>query len=94
MDPGQGARRAPVRVALAIDGETAERTFAAKGISHDGPAIDEWREPLDEGPRHVRIELQTGADAQPLVWEGTIQAAPRRIHVISYTPQSGFQPSN
>lgn len=84
-------RRAEVSIVIAIDGREDRRTFRAKGISNDGPAIDEWRLPLAEGPRDVRIEIHRGAGTEAIVWSGTIDAQPRRNHVITYTAQDGYR---
>jgi ferredoxin len=83
--------RAPVVVRVTIDGVTQERTYRAKGISQDGPALDEWRQPLIPGPRHVAIEIVTGPAAAPLRWSGTLDARPRRLHVVTFAPDTGFQ---
>ena len=83
--------RAPVLVRLTIDGATQERAFRAKGISHDGPAIDEWRLPLDTGAHAVEIEIVTGPGAAPRRWSGQVQAESRRLHVITFEVDSGFR---
>lgn len=83
-------RRQPVRVRITVDGAATERTFTAKGISDDGPAIDEWRMPLAPGERQTVIEIDRGPQSEPLRWSGTIEATPRRLHVITYTPNDGF----
>lgn len=82
--------RAPVLVRLTIDGRTQERSFAGKGVSHDGPAIDEWREPLAEGERAVTVEFVLGPDVPPLRWSGTLRAVRGRFAVICYDPTTGF----
>ncbi len=84
-------RRHPVTVRLTIDGETAERSYTAKGISRDGPAIDEWRASLPPGERRIAIEVLRGGDSEPLRWDGPLTAEPRRIHAITYTPEDGFR---
>lgn len=83
--------RAPVVVRVTLDGITQERTYRAKGISQDGPALDEWRQPLAPGPRQVAIEIVTGPAAAPLRWSGTLDAQPRRLHVVTFAPETGFQ---
>jgi quinol-cytochrome oxidoreductase complex cytochrome b subunit len=83
-------RRQPVSVRITVDGVTGERTFEAKGISDDGPAIGDWHRTLSPGPRSVAIEIDRGPQSEPLKWSGTIDAAPRRRHVITYTPADGF----
>ena len=89
--PTEKPHRAPVTVRLTIDGSTEERTYRAKGISHDGPALDEWRHPLAPGAHTVRVEIITGPQAAPLHWEGTVQAQPRRLHVLTFEPGAGFR---
>ena len=82
--------RAPVAVRVTIDGQTNERSFTAKGISHDGPAIDEWRMRLAEGEHHVTVEIAPGPGAPALRWSGPIRAVSRRLAIISYDPATGF----
>lgn len=91
-------QRAPVIVRLTIDGVTQERSFRAKGVSHDGPALDEWRVPLSVGEHTVVIELVAEAlapGAEPaatsLRWSGTVRAEPRRLHVVTFAPDTGFR---
>jgi ferredoxin len=83
--------RSNVTVRLTIDGVTKERTFRAKGISRDGPALDEWRHALAPGEHTVAIELQAGTQSAPLRWSGTIHGEMRRIHVVTYDPDGGFR---
>jgi ferredoxin len=82
--------RAAVTVTLTIDGRTETRSYAARGISRDGPAVEEWRVPLETGERRIRIEVNRGRNTPPLVWEGSINALPRRYHVLTYNPADGF----
>lgn len=89
--PSEKPQRAPVRVRLTIDGVTHERTYRAKGVSQDGPALDEWREPLTEGARAVTIEIVPGPATPPLRWSGAVQATARHRHVITYAPDAGFR---
>jgi quinol-cytochrome oxidoreductase complex cytochrome b subunit/ferredoxin len=84
-------QRAPVVVRLTINGVTEERSYRAMGISKDGPALDEWRHSLSVGEHAIRIELITGPDSTPSRWEGTIQAQPRRLHVITFEPDARFR---
>lgn len=84
-------RRAAVVVRVTIDGVTEERSFEAKGIGRDGPAIDEWRRAIAEGAREVAIELSTGPEAEPQRWSGVVQAQARRLHVITFEPGVGFR---
>ena len=84
------AHRAPVVVRLTIDGEVHERSYAGKGISHDGPAIDEWRVPLAEGEHQVTVEIMPGLGVPALRWSGPIRAVKARLALISYEPASGF----
>lgn len=82
--------RHPVTVRLTVDGVTLERSYRARGISRDGPAIDEWRLPLATGMRQVEIELFKGDEVR-FTWSGNIEAQKRRLHVITYEPDSGFR---
>ncbi len=118
-------QRAPVVVRLTIDGVTHERSFRAKGVSHDGPALDEWRVPLSVGEHAIAIELvaealplpsrnsssterevypplaapqatravplQDLSSTSPLRWSGTLRAEARRLHVITFAPDTGFR---
>jgi len=83
--------RADVTVRLTIDGVTQQRTYRAKGISRDGPALDEWRHALAAGEHAVTVELHTGPQAAPLRWSGPVRAEPRRVYVLTYEPEAGFR---
>jgi len=83
--------RAPVTVRVTIDGVTREQTYRAKGISQDGPALDEWRQPLAPGPRQIAIEIVPGPAAAPVRWSGTLDAQLRRLHVVTFAPDTGFK---
>lgn len=89
--PTAKPHRAPVRVRLTIDGVAEERVYTAKGISHDGPAIDVWRLPLGSGAHDVEIEVQLGGEAPPLRWSGRIEARERHLTVVTYDPADGFR---
>ena len=84
-------QRAPVVVRLTVDGVVEERVFEGKGISRDGPALDEWRRPLTVGEHAVAIEVATGPGAAPQRWAGTVHAEERRLHVITFEPDGGFR---
>lgn len=84
-------RRSAVRVRLTIDDQVEERSFSAKGISHDGPAIDAWRQTLPEGSVAVTIDLFIGAATEPLRWTSVLEARPRRLYVVTYDPNDGFR---
>lgn len=83
--------RSPVRVRITVDGTSEERTFAGKGLSSDGPALGEWRWPLAPGAHAVEIAIATGGDEEPARWHGTIDAQPRRLHVVIYESAAGFR---
>ncbi|MEY4941617.1 MAG: Cytochrome b6 [Verrucomicrobiota bacterium] len=83
--------RAAIVIRLTVDGMTQERSYAAKGISHDGPALDQWRRPLAPGRHDIVVEIITGPASQPLRWSGTVQAEPRRLHVLTFEPDHGFR---
>jgi hypothetical protein len=83
-------RRADVVVRLTIDGVTEERAFSAKGFSHDGPAIGEWRREWPAGEHHVVVEIVPGG-AEPVArWEGPLRSIERRLTVVMYDPNLGF----
>ena len=82
--------RAAVTVRLTVDGVTEERAYRAKGISQDGPALDEWHHPLTAGEHAITVEILTGPQGPPLQWSGKVQAQPRRLHVVTFAPESGF----
>lgn len=82
--------RAPVHVRITIDGTVEQRIFAGKGISHDGPAIGEWRIPLTTGEHEVAVAIITGNATAAAQWQGTIHAEPRRLHVVTFDPGTGF----
>ena len=83
--------RSPVQVRLAVGDRVEERSFSAKGISHDGPAIDVWRQPLPEGPVTVTITLFTGGTTEPRRWSANLEARPRHLYVVTYDPNEGFR---
>jgi ferredoxin len=89
--PTEKPHRAAVRVRLTIDGRVVERTFRAKGISQDGPAIDQWRQEIAAGPHAVAVEVLAGPTSAPQVWSGRIDATPRHLHVLTYEPAAGFK---
>ena len=84
-------QRAAVTVRLTVDGVTEERTYRAKGISHDGPALDEWRHPLTTGDHEIEVEILTGQKGKTQRWSGRVQAKPRHLHVVTFKPESGFR---
>lgn len=82
-------RRHEVVVRLALNGRALERRYEAKGISHDGPAIGEWRVPLGRGDQSVAVELQLGPGRCER-WSGVLAGEERRVRVISYEAGSGW----
>jgi ferredoxin len=88
--PTTKPHRTPVLVKLMIDGVAHERRFRAKGISEDGPALDEWRQPLAPGPHAIVIEIIAGT-ATTFRWSAEIDAQPRRLHVVTFEPDAGFR---
>jgi hypothetical protein len=89
--PTEKPHRAAVIVRLTVDGVVEERAYRAKGISRDGPALDEWRRPLSVGAHAITIEVIPGANSAPLRWSGTVDAKSRRLHVITFEPEAGFR---
>ena len=83
-------RRADVVVRLTIDGVTEERSYRGKGFSHDGPALDEWRQPLAVGDHEVTVEVLSGS-AETQRWSGVVAAQERRVHVLTLEPGHGFR---
>ena len=83
--------RSDVTVRLTIDGVTQERTYRSKGISRDGPALDEWRHALVAAEPTITVELQTSPQSAPLRWSGPVQAEARHIFVVTYEPDAGFR---
>ena len=83
-------RRADVVVRVTIDGVVEERAFTAKGFSHDGPSIGEWRKPWNAGEHVVTIEILTGGANATARWHGTIRARERRLNVVTYDATAGF----
>ena len=83
-------RRGDVVVQLSIDGVAEERTYPAKGLSHDGSAIGEWRHALTPGEHHVRIVLLNTAAPSVPSWEYSTNASPRRLNVVTYEAAKGF----
>lgn len=87
-------RREDVRVTIVIDGSKEERSYVAKGISHDGPALDEWRHVLTAGRHRISVQIETGPKSVPLKWTGEVDAQPRKLHVLTFEPGSGFRLEN
>lgn len=83
-------QRAPVRVRVTLDGVTEERTYRAKGIANDGPALNQWRQVVSAGAHTVAIEVITGPDSISRQWQGTIDAHARHLHVLTFEPAAGF----
>ena len=83
--------RAAIVARITVEGATEERSFAAKGVSHDGPAIGEWRWPPDAGERDVTIEIVTGGAMPVQRWTSRIPAEPRRLSVVTFEPAQGFR---
>jgi quinol-cytochrome oxidoreductase complex cytochrome b subunit len=86
--------RSPVSIRITIDDVTEERTYSAKGISNDGPALDQWRERISVGTHNVSVQINTGEKTPPVIWEGNIQAEDKRIYVLTHEPLSGFKLEN
>ncbi len=84
--------RANVRITFSIGDKTFEKSFRAKGISRDGPAIEAWAIPLAQGDQSVAVRLFTGPDARPSEWVGVITAENRTRYVLTYDPTDGFRP--
>lgn len=84
-------RRSDVTVRLTIDGVTQERAYRAKGVSRDGPALDEWRETLSPATHTVAVEILASPTSAPSRWSGTIAAQLHRVHVVTYDPETGFR---
>lgn len=83
--------RQAVQVRLYLDGkEQGERRFDPKGVSGDGPAIGQWRLPVDAGQRNVRVELERGGGEPLQVWEGEFLARRRHVSVLTYDKGEGF----
>lgn len=81
--------REPVAISITIDGETKTQSFAAKGVSRDGPAIGVWRQPLAPGARRVSIVVHDEKGERR--WEGTVEALERKLCVVTYEPEEGFR---
>lgn len=77
-----------------VDGTAREHSYRAKGLTSDGPAIDELRQSLTPGPHNITIEILRGPGTDPLRWSGRIDAKDRRLHVITYQPTDGFRLEN
>lgn len=86
--------RHPVTVRIIIDGQLHERDFAAKGISRDGPAIDQWRLFPPPGEHQITVEIIPGPDSASLTWSGLLLAEFRRRSVLTFDPHQGFTPES
>jgi hypothetical protein len=89
--PTEKPHRAPVRVRVTVNGITEERTYLGKGLASDGPALGEWRRPLAAGSNQIEIAIDAGGGIEPALWRGSMDAKPRRLHVITYEPIAGFR---
>jgi len=85
--------RAPVVVRLEVDGRVEEHLFPPKGLKSDGSSAGELRVPLAPGAHQVAVSVATGPAGvvAPQTWSGTIQAQRRRLTVLSYESDPGFQ---
>ncbi len=88
--PRTKPHRAPVRVRLTVDGHSEERLYLAKGISHDGPAISVWREPLSPELHEIVLEV-FDENETPRRWTHRLEAHDRHLHVVTYDPAEGFR---
>lgn len=89
--PTAKPRRSPVTVRLTVDGVVEERTYAAKGVSHDGPTLAVWRHRLSPGPHSLEVLLLLGPTSTPVSWQGKLEALPRHQHVLTFDPAEGFR---
>jgi ferredoxin len=85
--------RMPVTVRLGIDGRVQEQVYQPKGFKSDGVSVGELRVPLAPGAHRITVEVMTTINpaGRPQMWAKEIEAKPRRIQVLSYEAQHGFQ---
>jgi len=86
-------KRMPVTVRLEIDGRVQEHVYQPKGFKSDGVSVGELRVPLAPGTHRITVEIMTTVNraGRPHAWAREIEAKPRRIQVLSYETQQGFQ---
>ena len=86
-------QRAPVRLRVRLDGEVAlDRSFAAKGLSHDGASVGLVRLPVTPGMRTVRVEIADTADPEVWTrqWSDTVMFETNRARVLLFDTKAGF----
>lgn len=86
-------RRADVRLRVRVDGrEILQKSYAPKGIWHDGNSIALERVPLPAGEHDVTVEI---ADTPGEIWnhrtERRVHAVERRTSVVLFDKMSGYQ---
>jgi hypothetical protein len=83
----------PVRLRVQVDGQIAlDRSYPARGLSHDGPSIAVARLPMTPGPHRVRVELADSADpgAWTKQWSETVQFEASHARVVLFDTKAGF----
>jgi hypothetical protein len=86
-------RRSVVRLRVQVDGrQVLQKSYAPKGIWHDGNSIALERIPLPAGEHSVTVEI---ADTPEEIWnhksERRIHAVERRTSVVLFDKMSGYQ---
>ncbi|WP_404425311.1 4Fe-4S dicluster domain-containing protein [Nibricoccus sp. IMCC34717] len=83
-------RRADVKVFVSVNGVEIERSFEAKGLSHDGGASGMVDVALPTVGCPVEVRLDTGDEKKQYVWRGQVTGRPRSAQVLTFEPGSGF----
>ncbi len=84
--------RVPVRLRVTVDGQVIhERSYAAKGLSSDGPSLALERFPLSAGRHDVLVELaDTVAPAWTHRWQGDVELLAGQDRVLLFDTKTGF----
>jgi ferredoxin/coenzyme F420-reducing hydrogenase delta subunit len=85
--------RVPVRLRVQVDGRVVhDQTYAAKGLSKDGPSIAVARLAVTPGRHEVSVEIADTADPErwTRTWSQTVEFKERRRSVVLFDAKTGF----
>lgn len=84
--------RVPVRLRVTVDGVVIhERSYAAKGLSSDGPSLALERFPMLPGRHQVVVELaDTPGSIWTQRWQSEVEFVPGQDRVLLFATKSGF----
>ena len=88
-----GRQRAPVRLRVQVDGQIVlDRSFAPKGLSHDGASVGLVRLPVSPGAHAVRVEIAdtVDPDAWTRRWSEAVTFETNWNRVLLFDTKTGF----